>query len=69
MNEQTWQSEYMQWKLDLKPYELKLLEEGGESLSQAWLLNAMWCEWKEIKKLKATDLPHLDPKSEIDPWL
>ena len=34
----------------LKPYQIKLLEEGAKSQSQAWLINQMWTDWKEIQE-------------------
>ncbi len=69
MSEESWKEEYKEWK-SLKPFQLSLLENGPESLSQAWLLNSMWCEWKEIKELKEAELPDIDqPKNESsDPW-
>ena len=70
MDDENWKEQYKGWK-QLKPFQLKLLDEGAQSLSQAWLLNAMWCEWKEIKKLKDTDLPSLNSvKLDLtnDPW-
>ena len=51
-----WIDEYKQWK-NLEPHQLKLLDEGPNSQSQAWLVNAMWSEWKDIKKSKETELP------------
>ena len=70
MDDGNWKDQYKDWK-QLKPFELKLLDDGAETLSQAWLLNAMWCDWKEIKKLKDTDLPALNtirPDRAKDPW-
>ena len=70
MEDENWKEQYKSWK-DLKPFQLKLLDEGAESLSQAWLINAMWCEWKDIKITKETELPslHASPKHLTkDPW-
>ena len=58
MNDSNWKEDYKKWKI-LKPSQIQLLDEGAESLSQTWLLNAMWCEWKEIKKIKEAELPSL----------
>ena len=55
MDNEHWQEEYKHWK-KLRPAQVRLLEEGAQSLSQSWLLNQMWCDWKEIKELKATNL-------------
>ena len=41
MNDENWQTQYKEWK-ELKPFQIKLLEEGAESQSQAWILNDMW---------------------------
>ena len=69
MQDENWIEEYKQWKKDLKPFQIKLLDEGGQTQSQQWLINAMWCDWKEIKKLKDTELPPLNSlKDAKDPW-
>ena len=49
MNDETWKTQYKQWK-KLKPYQIKLIDDGPKSQSQAWLLNSTWCEWMEIKR-------------------
>ncbi len=71
MNDENWQDEYKGMKL-LKPFQIKLLDEGAQSLSQAWLLNAMWCDWKATKDMREIDL--LEPEqvsieSTRDPWI
>ena len=48
MDNTDWIAEYKEWK-SLKPYEIKLLDEGPISQSQAWLLNNMWSEWYSFK--------------------
>ncbi len=67
MDDENWKNQYKEWKA-LKPFQIKLLDDGAESLSQAWLINAMWCEWKDIKKLKETELPALERSLSKDPW-
>ena len=70
MNDENWKEEYKKWKA-LKPFQIKMLDEGAKSLSQAWLLNAMWCEWKNINIIKKTELPTVDsikPEWNKDPW-
>ena len=70
MNDESWKEQYKEWKA-LKPFQIKLLDEGAQSLSQSWLINAMWCEWKDLKKLKETELPSIDLLTKIetkDPW-
>ncbi len=67
MSSDDWKEQYKQWKL-LKPHQEKLLDEGPKSLSQTWLLNQMWCEWRDIKKIKEAKLPSLNANVSIDPW-
>ncbi len=71
MDDASWKDQYKSWK-SLNPSQIKLLDDGPNTLSQTWLLSSMWCEWKEIKKLKDTELPHLKDKQitsiNEDPW-
>ena len=67
MLDETWKNQFKKWK-DLKPYQIKLIDEGPNSQSQAWLLNRMWCEWKDMKKIKDTELPQMKKYSGVDPW-
>ncbi|WP_320674614.1 hypothetical protein [Prochlorococcus sp. MIT 1341] len=70
MDDKNWKEEYKAWKT-LSTSQILLLEHGAKSLSQSWLLNEMWCEWKGIKKLKETELPSLNtPCRDLnkDPW-
>ena len=67
MTLEDWKEEYKKWKPSLKPYQLKLLEDGAKSQSQAWLINSMWCDWKDIKKVKDTELPPIKMVDD-DPW-
>ena len=65
-------------KPDLKPFQIKLLEEGAQSQNQAFILNDMWCEWKSIAvKRKIQDIssdsllikdPWEEEKQEIEPY-
>ncbi len=48
MNDENWKEEFKKWKAGLKPFQIKLLEEGAQSQNQQWLLNDMWCEWKVL---------------------
>ena len=70
MNDENWKEEFKQWNPDLKPFQIKLLEEGAQSQNQAFILNDMWCEWKEIKDLKEAELPSIDHSKHesSDPW-
>ena len=66
MSEETWKMEYKQWK-KLKPYQVKLIDDGPKSQSQAWLLNAMWCEWMDMKKTNCLESVN-NNAFWIDPW-
>ena len=68
MNDENWKKEFLNWKTDLKPLEIKLLEEGAQSQNQACILIDMWCEWKRIaaqRKIKEIVADSLIIK---DPW-
>ena len=62
MDDMNWVEQYKEWR-PLKPYQVKLLDDGAKTQSQAWLINAMWCDWKDIKKIKEAELPSFK-----DPW-
>ena len=67
MSNEIWKNQYKQWK-NLKPYEIKLIDDGPKSQSQAWLLNSMWCEWIELKRINSFDITNKDNLSSNDPW-
>ena len=67
MSEEIWKKEYKQWK-DLKSYQIKLIEDGPKSQSQAWLLNSMWCEWVDLKKRNESKISSRVYSSLNDPW-
>ncbi len=67
MNDKTWVEQYKHWKPNLKPFQIKLLEEGATTQSQQWLLNSMWSDWNEIQKLKESEQPSITPSLQ-DPW-
>ena len=54
-DDSNWREEYKQYTSN-KRY-LELLENGPKSLSQSWLLGALYNEWKQIKGYNK-----LDPK-------
>ena len=53
-----WREEYKQYTSNKR--HLELLENGPHSLSQAWLLGALYNEWKRIKGYHK-----LDPKENV----
>ncbi len=67
MNDEGWKDEYKSWK-SLKPFQIKLLENGPETLSQAWLINQMWCEWMDLRKSKDDSQLQLHRPIDKDPW-
>ena len=46
-DDSNWREEYKSYVSNKK--KLKLLEDGPHSLAQAWLLGAMYSDWKKIK--------------------
>ena len=67
MSNENWKIQYKQWKF-LKPYQIKLIDEGPKSQSQAWLLNSMWCEWMDLKRKNGVEITEKDVSSFNDPW-
>tara|TARA_B100000700_G_C14789044_1_gene734932 strand:- start:365 stop:580 length:216 start_codon:yes stop_codon:yes gene_type:complete len=67
MIDETWKNQYKKWK-NLKPYQIKLIDDGPKSQSQAWLLNSMWCEWIDLKNNNQNGNSGKTKKSLIDPW-
>ena len=50
------------WREELKgytnsQYELDLLENGPKSLSQSWVMGALYQKWKKIKGIKEEEPP------------
>ena len=54
-DDSNWREEYKQYTSNKR--HLELLENGPKQLSQAWLLGALYNEWKKIK-----GYDKLDPK-------
>ena len=52
----------------LKPYQIKLIDDGPKSQSQAWLLNAMWCEWMDLKSINVSKISTDEFSLWTDPW-
>ena len=67
MSEETWKIQYKKWK-NLKPYQIRLIDDGPKSQSQAWLLNSMWCEWMDLKRKNVSEISQKDISSWTDPW-
>ena len=56
MDDSNWREDYKGYK-HLNKKQRDLLENGPKSLSQSWLLGALYSEWKQIKGYNK-----LDPK-------
>ena len=70
MDDENWKQEYKEWKL-LKASQIQLLDEGPQTLSQSWLINAMWSDWKDLKTSRPDKLPLHHTSSNQwckDPW-
>ena len=68
MNDENWKEEFKQWKPNLKGFQIRLLEEGAKSQSQALMLNDMWCEWKDLAVKRKPNKSSEDPLATKDPW-
>ena len=67
MIDESWKNQFKKWK-NLKPYQIKLIDDGPQSQSQAWLLNSMWCDWMDLKKRNGSDIYEINNSTTIDPW-
>ena len=59
-----WREEYKSYTSNKK--ELELLENGPKSLSQSWILQALYNRWKKIKGIKDPEPP--DVSSSLQEW-
>ena len=51
-----WRKEYLGMKV-LSKFQTELLEHGPRSLSQSWLVGAMYADWKKKKGIKDPEPP------------
>ena len=54
--DESWRDEYLGMKLHGK-YNRELLENGPKSLSQSWMMQAMYNDWKKKKGIKDPEPP------------
>ena len=66
MNNDSWKEQYKKIKI-LKPYQIKLLDDGPQSHSQTWLVNSMWSEWNDMQKNSDFN-QKLYLEEATDPW-
>ena len=52
-----WREDMLDTKQRLSKYKIELLKNGAKSLSQSWILNAYYQEWKRMKGIKPTPPP------------
>ena len=64
-DDSNWRSEYLDLKV-LSISQCELLEKGPKSLSQSWILGAMYNDWKRIKGDKDPEPP--DCSSSLQEW-
>ena len=60
-----------EWREEMKAYtsnkfQLELLENGPKSLSQSWMMGALYQKWKKIKGIKDPEPP--DCQSSFKEW-
>ena len=60
-----WRKEYLGMKMHSK-YQRELLENGPKSLSQSWMMGAMYNDWKRKKGIKDPEPP--DCQSSLKEW-
>ena len=54
-DDSNWREEYKNYTSNKK--QLELLENGAKSLSQSWILGALYQKWKKIKGYKTPETP------------
>ncbi len=63
-NEIDWREEYKNYTSNNK--NLELLENGPKSLTDSWILQSLYCRWKEIKGIREKPRPNL--QSSFKEW-
>ena len=64
-DDSNWRQEFKDSKL-LSKFQLEILENGPRSLSQSWILGAMYGDWKKMKGYKDPEPP--DCQSSMKEW-
>jgi len=75
MTDESWRQEYA-GMIPLGTYKKNLLQNGPKSLSQSWMMQAMYNDWKKerYQRSRATELPEQHEgmgrkyKEIPDPW-
>ena len=63
-DDSNWREEYKAYTSDKK--QLELLENGPKSLSQSWILGALYNKWKKMKGYKDPEPPECS--SSLKEW-
>jgi len=63
-DDSSWREEYKNYTSSKR--ELELLENGAKSLSQSWILGALYQKWKKMKGYKEPEPP--DCQSSFIEW-
>ena len=63
-DDSNWREEYKNYTSSKK--ELELLENGAKSLSQSWILGALYQKWKKLKGIREKEPP--DCQSSFSEW-
>ena len=64
-DDSNWRQEFKELK-NLSEFQLEILENGPRSLSQSWILGAMYGDWKKMKGYKDPEPP--DCSSSLKEW-
>ena len=65
LTDTNWRKEYMEYTSS--KYELVLLDRGPRSLSQSWVLSALYQKWKRVKGIPPDPEPP-DCSSSFKEW-
>ena len=63
-----WRQEYLEMKGGLSQSQIRLLKEGPNQLSQAWLLQAMHNDYKQMKGIKETPSKESGVQTSMKEW-
>ena len=56
LDDSNWREEYKNYTSNT--FHLELLENGAKSLSQSWILGALYQQWKRMKGYKTPEAPN-----------
>ena len=60
----SWREEYKELKGTLSIVEIKLLENGAQTMKEAWQLGAIHAEYKRLKRNQPPKLPDLNRRED-----